>query len=172
LPPTLLNPERPDPPDIDLDLCWRRRDEVLAYVYETYGADHVAMIGTHIRFKLRSAWRDAARAHGLPPEQLEAMAHRPWGYDLDEARAEEADLGAEPVESAETADMEWGPLYPPTAETGLGVGLPASTLPGLDPQILAACAALEDQPRHLGIHCGGIGATRWLQKWSNHVVAA
>ena len=153
-----LNAERPDPPDIDLDLCWRRRDEVLNYVYETYGRDRVAMIGTHICFKLRSAWRDVARAHGLPPAALDALAGRPFGYGLDEARDDAAAGGEEPPGAAtptEDEDAAWGPLYPPEAETGLGEA-DTGALPALDPAVLADCAALEDRPRHLGIHCGGI----------------
>ena len=49
-----LNPSRAEfeLPDIDLDLCWRRRDEVLHYVYRKYGVDHVAIVGTHITFRL------------------------------------------------------------------------------------------------------------------------
>ncbi|MDX1698917.1 MAG: hypothetical protein R3308_11545, partial [Thiohalobacterales bacterium] len=39
-----LNPERSSPPDIDLDFSWRDRDRILEYVYDRYGADHVAMI--------------------------------------------------------------------------------------------------------------------------------
>lgn len=38
-----LSLERRDPPDIDMDLCSRRRDDVIAYVYQKYGAEHVAM---------------------------------------------------------------------------------------------------------------------------------
>ena len=41
-----LNPARADLPDIDLDFCSRRRDEVLDYVRRTYGADHVALVAT------------------------------------------------------------------------------------------------------------------------------
>ena len=41
-----LNPARANPPDIDLDFCSRRRDEVLRYLRGTYGAEHVALVGT------------------------------------------------------------------------------------------------------------------------------
>jgi DNA polymerase III subunit alpha len=150
-----LNPERPAPPDIDLDLCWRRRDEVLTYVYDTYGADHVAMIGTHISFKLRSAWRDVAKAHGVPPDGVAALAGRPWGYNLDEAQADVEDPGAATPAAPEDADPAWGPTYPPEAETGVDEP-PGPDLPALDPALLAGCQTLDGRPRHLGIHCGGI----------------
>lgn len=65
-----------DLPDIDLDLCWRRRDEVLHYVYSKYGHDHVAIVGTHITFRLRSAWREMAKAVGISPERINRVAAR------------------------------------------------------------------------------------------------
>jgi len=50
-----LNPARQTPPDIDTDLCSRRRDNVIQHVFDTYGSDHVAMVGTINRFRPRSA---------------------------------------------------------------------------------------------------------------------
>ena len=41
-----LDPNRPEAPDIDIDFCQERREEVLAYVRQRYGADSVAQIGT------------------------------------------------------------------------------------------------------------------------------
>ncbi|MBI5168092.1 MAG: PHP domain-containing protein [Candidatus Eisenbacteria bacterium] len=52
-----LHPQRRDCPDLDVDLCWRRRDEVIAHVYDTYGHDRVAMISTHATMGPRSACR-------------------------------------------------------------------------------------------------------------------
>ena len=65
-----LNPERKDPPDIDLDLCWKNRDRVLAYVYEKYGKDRTAMICTFNTFQGRSAIRDIAKTYGLPDDEI------------------------------------------------------------------------------------------------------
>ena len=62
-----LNPSRKDRPDIDLDFCWRRRDEVIEHVYELFGAERTAMISTLNRFGLRAAFRETALAEGLPP---------------------------------------------------------------------------------------------------------
>ncbi len=64
-----LNPGRADPPDIDLDFCSRRRDEVLAYVRRTYGAEHVALVGAMNTLRLRSAARETAKAYGLSQAQ-------------------------------------------------------------------------------------------------------
>ncbi|MBI4121631.1 MAG: DNA polymerase III subunit alpha [Candidatus Ryanbacteria bacterium] len=60
-----MNPERISPPDIDLDFADTRRDEVLAYVSEKYGKDHVAQIITFGTMAARAAVRDAGRALGL-----------------------------------------------------------------------------------------------------------
>ena len=62
-----LNPERIQMPDIDMDFDERRRDEVIRYVTEKYGADHVAQIVTFQTIKGKQGIRDAARVLGFPP---------------------------------------------------------------------------------------------------------
>ncbi|MCL5281682.1 MAG: DNA polymerase III subunit alpha [Planctomycetes bacterium] len=69
-----MNPGRTDCPDIDIDFCWRRRDEVIRFCYEHWGCEHVAMICNVNRYRLRSAIRDVGRALGLPPEQINQLA--------------------------------------------------------------------------------------------------
>jgi DNA polymerase-3 subunit alpha len=59
-----LNPERVSPPDIDVDFCTRRRDEVMEYVRAKYGVDYVAKIVTFGTIKAKNAIRDVARALG------------------------------------------------------------------------------------------------------------
>lgn len=59
-----LNPERPSPPDIDMDFADNRRDEVIAYVTAKYGLDHVAQIVTFGTMAARAAVRDVGRALG------------------------------------------------------------------------------------------------------------
>ena len=83
-----LSPARHDPPDIDLDFCSRRRDEVLDYVRRTYGAERVALVGALNTLQLRSAAREAAKAHGLDESALKALlaalprwSHRRWARD-------------------------------------------------------------------------------------------
>ncbi len=61
-----LNPDRIQAPDIDIDFTDIRRDEVLAYVRERYGSDHVAQIITFGTMMARAAVRDAGRAMGYP----------------------------------------------------------------------------------------------------------
>ncbi len=65
-----LNPERRDPPDIDLDICWKNRDRVLDYTYERFGKDRTAMICTFNTFQNRSAIRDVGKAYGLPEDEI------------------------------------------------------------------------------------------------------
>ncbi len=61
-----LNPFRPSPPDIDMDYADNRRDEMIEYVKEKYGADKVAQIGTFGTMMARGAVRDVARARAYP----------------------------------------------------------------------------------------------------------
>jgi len=61
-----LNPERVSMPDFDIDFCEERRDEVIAYVRDRYGADRVAHIITFGTLQARAALRDVGRALGLP----------------------------------------------------------------------------------------------------------
>ena len=69
-----LNPERVTMPDIDIDFCIRRRQEVIDYVTEKYGADHVAQIVTFGTLKARAAVRDVARALSFPYAEADVIA--------------------------------------------------------------------------------------------------
>ena len=65
-----MNPGRKDCPDIDIDLCWRRRDDVIRFCYDNWGADYVAMVSNINRYRRRSAIRDVARAFGVEPSKI------------------------------------------------------------------------------------------------------
>ncbi|HKI78569.1 MAG TPA: PHP domain-containing protein [Ignavibacteriaceae bacterium] len=65
-----LNKGRSTPPDIDLDFSWKERDEIVKYVFEKYGYEHVAMISTHITFRARSAFRETAKVFGIPDSEI------------------------------------------------------------------------------------------------------
>ncbi len=69
-----LNPQRPTPPDIDMDFADDRRDEVLQYVAEKYGKDHVAQVITFGRMEARVSVRDIGRVLGLPYEDPDKIA--------------------------------------------------------------------------------------------------
>ncbi len=61
-----LNPERVSMPDFDIDFCQDRRDEVIRYVQQKYGADRVAHIITFGKLQARAVLRDVGRVLGLP----------------------------------------------------------------------------------------------------------
>ena len=69
-----LNPERVSMPDIDIDFCIRRRQEVIDYVNRKYGADHVAQIVTFGTMAARGAVRDVGRVLNFPYAEVDAIA--------------------------------------------------------------------------------------------------
>lgn len=71
-----LNPERRDPPDIDVDFAWDERDALIESVFREYGPRRVARVSTMVHFQGRSALRETARAHGIPEEEIGAVERR------------------------------------------------------------------------------------------------
>lgn len=69
-----LNPERKSMPDIDTDFCIDRRDEVIRYVTNKYGADRVAQIITYNRMNSKAVLRDVARVLDIPLKEADQMA--------------------------------------------------------------------------------------------------
>ncbi len=69
-----LNPDRVSLPDIDIDFCMRRRGEVIQYVAEKYGRDHVAQIITFGTLAARAVIRDVGRVLGLPYAKVDRVA--------------------------------------------------------------------------------------------------
>ncbi|MDD6356277.1 MAG: DNA polymerase III subunit alpha [Oscillospiraceae bacterium] len=68
-----LNPERVSMPDFDIDFCYERRQEVIDYVTEKYGANHVAQIVTFGTLKARAAIRDVGRVMGMPYNAVDSV---------------------------------------------------------------------------------------------------
>lgn len=93
-----LNPLRPSAPDFDLDFADTRRDEVIRYVTEKYGADKVAQIITFGTMEAKGSIRDVGRALGMPysaPDRLSKMIPLGWqghAMTLDTAMAQSPDL--------------------------------------------------------------------------------
>ncbi len=69
-----LNPERVSMPDFDVDFCYERRQEVIDYVNEKYGRDHVAQIVTFGTMAARAAVRDVGRVMGMPYQEVDRVA--------------------------------------------------------------------------------------------------
>jgi error-prone DNA polymerase len=90
-----ISRERNEPPDIDVDFEHERREEVIQYVYGKYGRERAALAATVISYRPRSALRDVAKAMGLDPLQVEALARSMQWWDgrrIDEGRVREAGL--------------------------------------------------------------------------------
>jgi DNA polymerase III subunit alpha len=133
-----LNEQRGDCPDIDLDICGARRDELLNYVYERWGAAHVAMIGSFITMHARLAVREVAKVFGVSPGEVNhftrRLPHRPVREILEAIRT-----------------------LPECRN------LPAHEEPWKT--ILAVALRLDDFPRHMGIHpCGTVIAAQPLTR--------
>ncbi len=69
-----LNPERVSMPDFDVDFCYERRQEVIDYVNEKYGRDHVAQIVTFGTMAARAAVRDVGRVMGMTYQDVDRVA--------------------------------------------------------------------------------------------------
>lgn len=76
-------------PDIDLDFCSRRREEVIQYVYEKYGERHVGMVCNYVTYRARSAIRDVGKALDMPPELVDRLAKSQgkWGVPAQDLEA-------------------------------------------------------------------------------------
>ena len=90
-----LNPERVTMPDIDIDFCYIRREEVIDYVKRRYGDDHVAQIVTFGTMAAKGAIRDVGRALNMPYADVDRVAKAipsELGITLDKALKESADF--------------------------------------------------------------------------------
>ncbi len=82
---------RTDYPDLDVDFCWKIRDEIISHVFERFR--DAAMVSTHVRFQERSAFREAARTFGYPDDQISLMQRgRVEPPDLPRIRAAAASI--------------------------------------------------------------------------------
>ncbi len=94
-----LNPERPSPPDIDMDIQDSRRDEVIKYAEEKYGKESVAAITAVGRFKTKAAIRDVARVMGIDlkiADRLSKMVKVHFGkvYPIDKMIKEDPEFAS------------------------------------------------------------------------------
>ncbi|AZR74615.1 DNA polymerase III subunit alpha [Anoxybacter fermentans] len=90
-----LNPERVTMPDIDIDFCYVRRDEVIRYVTEKYGKDHVAQIITFGTMAARAVVRDVGRVLEMPYSKVDKIARlipEAPGMTIDKALDSSPDL--------------------------------------------------------------------------------
>ena len=127
-----LNPDRPTPPDIDIDFADIRRDEVLKYVTNKYGEDKVGQIITFGKMEARLSVRDVARALGHSYSQGDRLAKMiPFGkqgFNMTIAQALE-----------ESAQLKFA--YQTEPETK---------------KVLDVARRLEGLPRHSSVHAAGV----------------
>jgi error-prone DNA polymerase len=120
-----ISKERNEPPDIDVDFEHERREEVIQYLYAKYGRHRAALAATVIRYRPRSALRDAGKALGLAPLQCDALARAMRWWDGREIAPERV------------RDAGFDPDNPVIA------------------RVLALARQLVGFPRHLSQHVGG-----------------
>jgi error-prone DNA polymerase len=75
-----LSESRAEPPDIDVDFEHDRREEVIQWIYETYGHDHAALTAVVSRYRTRGAVREVGKALGLPEDVTGAISGQIWGW--------------------------------------------------------------------------------------------
>lgn len=127
-----LNPERPSAPDIDMDFADNRRDEIIEYSKEKYGADKVAQIGTFGTMMARAAVRDVARALGHP-------------YSTGDRIAKLIPMGSQgfpmTIEKALELEPDLAELYKKDSESR---------------EVIDLARQIEGRVRHLGVHAAGV----------------
>ncbi len=133
-----LSDGRDGPPDIDLDIEHRRREEVIQYVYRTYGRDRAAQVANVITYRPRLALRDAGRALGYSPAASDAWVSQ---------------IGPGPATAGEA--LPGRDSAPATASKNDAGALPAE-LEDVPAAVTDLAAKLQRLPRHLGIHSGGM----------------
>ncbi len=125
-----LNPGRQSAPDIDLDFGWKQRDEIVEYVYERYGRNHVAMISTYVTFTARLAVREIGKAFGIPENEITAIS------------------SSIPPAANATSILEDRSIFPETRN------LPIDHEPYRT--IFKLASHINGHPRHMSLHAGGI----------------
>ncbi|MFC3632144.1 error-prone DNA polymerase [Paracoccus angustae] len=92
-----VSEERHEPPDIDVDFEHERREEVIQWVYETYGRDRAALCATVIRYRAKGALRDVGKAMGLPEDLIAQLSGQIWAWSEEGVSDEQIrDLNLDP----------------------------------------------------------------------------
>ncbi len=144
-----LNPNRREMPDIDIDFCSSRRDEVIDHIYKTFGNENVAVVANVNTMSPRSAVRIVAEALGYAPTEINALAkHVP--HHGDAARIREYLAGAWP-------ELRDSPLQDGARPSAAPDG--SVTPGGRYWRLLDLVERLDSFPMHLGTHLGGFVIT-------------
>jgi DNA-directed DNA polymerase III PolC len=125
-----VSAERQEPPDIDVDFEHERREEVIQYIYKTYGRERAGLAATVICYRGRSAVREVGKVFGLSDDTVGALAGSLWGWSAEGVTGKEA------------------------RRQGLDPADPRLAL------VLELTRELIGFPRHLSQHVGGFVITR------------
>ncbi len=128
-----LNPDRVSMPDVDVDLCFERRGEVINYVTQRYGADRVAQIATFGTMMARAAIRDVGRVLNMPYAEVDRVA-----------KLVPAELHIT-IERALNESPELREMYEQNPQIK---------------KLIDMAALLEGMPRHASTHAAGVVITR------------
>ena len=133
-----LHPGKTAWPDVDLDLPWHRRDEVIEWVYRRFVHQRVAMVAAHHTFQRRSALREGLKALNVAPSLIATLSAALPKDDLAVDEIDFLGLAHDVVEEEEPAE---------TASARLAAGLS---------RMLPLVQRLIGRPRHIATHPGGI----------------
>ena len=103
-----ISEERREPPDIDVDFEHERREEVIQWIYETYGRTRSALTAVVSRYRSRGAVREVGKALGLPADVTGSLARLIWGWSEEgvaEREAKELNLNLEDRRLKLTLDL-------------------------------------------------------------------
>jgi error-prone DNA polymerase len=85
-----VSQERKEPPDIDVDFEHERREEVIQWVYNTYGRHRAALCSTVIRYRSKGALRDVGKALGLPEDMIGLLSSQIWEWSKEDVEPKHA----------------------------------------------------------------------------------
>lgn len=125
-----ISTERDEPPDIDVDFEHARREEVIQFIYRTYGKEHAGLTAAVTSYRTRSAGREVAKAFGLSEDVQSALSSTVWGWS---------------TEGLSERDAKGAGLDPQDPLTR---------------RVLTYARQLMNFPRHLTQHVGGFVMTR------------
>ncbi len=162
-----LSTIRDEEPDIDIDFDSDRREEVIQYVYATYGRRNAAQVANVISYTPKNAVRDMAKALGFGPGQQDA-----WSKQMGRSRSELVTRAAStsvptpepksavPRSAVPTPAPVPAPDHAPSDSASIHQADPESFAElEIPPVVLDLAASLQGNPRHLGIHSGGMVLT-------------
>lgn len=124
-----LNPQRKDPPDIDVDFPWDERDDLFEEVRKHHGDERFAAVSNHVGFGGRAAVREVAKVYGVPAGEIKEVTRRLSFWTDPEGIRDRVET--HPKFEGFFLDPPW-------------------------PEIMELASRLQTMPRHLSVHCGGI----------------